>query len=239
MTDLAAAAAPREGDRGRPPPSRLWPARGSSSSSPCGRRTSAIATDTFLTHDNILLLLRQAAVFSIIGIGSTLVTMLGELDISFGATIGLAGCVCAAWVVGGANPFVGIAIAVAIGSSVGIVNGVLVNYVRIPSVVATLGMLGIVEGLAQMYTGGSSISGDPLRRLDFLARDEVLGIPIPVLIAFGLYAIAWAVTTRTRWGAHLYASGDNRGRPTGPASTCSGTASWCSSWPAPWPGSPD
>ena len=71
-------------------------------------------------------------------------------------------------------------------------------------------MLGVVEGLAMMYTGGSSIFGDELDRLSFLARDEVLGIPIPVLIAFVLYAIAWAVTTRTRFGAHLFASGDNR-----------------------------
>ena len=57
--------------------------------------------------------------------------------------------------------------------SIGLVNGLLVNYVRIPSVVATLGMLGVVEGLAQMYTGGSSIFGDELDRLDFLARDEL------------------------------------------------------------------
>ena len=170
----------------------------------------AIATDTFLTHDNLLLLLRQAAIFAIIGIGATMVTILGELDISFGATLALAGCVSAAWVIGGTNPYVGIAIAVGIGATVGLVNAVLINYVRIPSVVATLGMLGVVEGLAQMYTGGSSIFGDPLRRLDFLARDDLLGIPIPVLIAFAMYAVAWFVTTRTRFGAHLFATGDNR-----------------------------
>ena len=170
----------------------------------------AVATDTFLTHDNILLLLRQAAIFSIVGIGATMVTLLGELDISFGATIALAGCVSAAWIIGGTHPYVGIAIAVGIGLVIGLGNAVLVNYVRIPSVVATLGMLGVVEGLTQMYTGGSSIFGDPLRRLDFLSRDELVGVPIPVLIAFGLYAIAWFVTTRTRFGAHLYATGDNR-----------------------------
>ena len=170
----------------------------------------AIATDTFLTHDNVLLLLRQAAIFSIVGIGATMVTLLGELDISFGATIALAGCVSGAWIVGGTHPAAGIAIAVGIGLVIGLANGVLVNYVRIPSVVATLGMLGVVEGLAQMYTGGSSIFGDELRRLDFLARDELIGVPIPVLIAFGLYTIAWFVTTRTRFGAHLYATGDNR-----------------------------
>src|SRR5262245_11446285 len=98
----------------------------------------AVATDTFLTDDHILLLLRQAAIFSIVGIGSTMVTLLGELDISFGATISLAGCVSAAWIIGGTQPYAGIAIAVGIGLVIGLANGVLVNFVRIPSVVATL-----------------------------------------------------------------------------------------------------
>jgi ribose transport system permease protein len=168
------------------------------------------ATDTFLTQANVLILLRQAAIFAIVGIGTTLVAILGELDISFGATLALAGCVGAAWVVGGHHPVVGIAIAVAIGSVIGLVNGVLVNYVRIPSVVATLGVLGVAEGIAMMYTGGESIFGDDLERLSFLSRDEVLGIPIAVVIAFAMYLVAWFATTRTQFGAHLFASGDNR-----------------------------
>ena len=168
------------------------------------------ATDTFLTQGNVLILLRQAAIFAIVGIGITLVAILGELDISFGATLALAGCVGAAWVVGGHHPVVGIAIAVAIGSVIGLVNGVLVNYVRIPSVVATLGVMGVAEGIAMMYTGGTSIYGDNLDRLSFLSRDEVLGIPIAVVIAFAMYVVAWFATTRTQFGAHLFASGDNR-----------------------------
>jgi ribose/xylose/arabinose/galactoside ABC-type transport system permease subunit len=168
------------------------------------------ATDTFLTQGNVLILLRQAAIFAIVGIGTTLVAILGELDISFGATLALAGCVGAAWVVGGHHPVVGIAIAVAIGSVVGLVNGVLVNYVRIPSVVATLGVMGVAEGIAMMYTGGTSIYGDNLDRLSFLSRDEVIGIPIAVVIAFAMYVVAWFATTRTQFGAHLFATGDNR-----------------------------
>ena len=170
----------------------------------------SIATEHFLTHDNILLLIRQAAIYAIVGIGATMVTILGELDISFGATLALAGCVSAAWVIGGTNPYAGIAIAIGIGCVVGLVNGLLVNIVRIPSVVATLGVMGAVEGLAQMYTAGSSIFGDELDRLQFLSRDEFLGIPIPVLIAFALYGMAWWLTTRTRFGAHVFATGDNR-----------------------------
>jgi ribose/xylose/arabinose/galactoside ABC-type transport system permease subunit len=169
-----------------------------------------LSTDTFLTESNVMILLRQAAIFAIIGIGTTLVAILGELDISFGAVLSLAGCVSAAWIVGGSSPAVGLGIAVAIGAIVGLANGVLVNYVRIPSVVATLGMLGIVEGLAMMYTSGSSIFGPELERLSFLARGEILRIPTTVVIAFAMYAIAWLVTTRTPFGAHLYATGDNR-----------------------------
>lgn len=169
-----------------------------------------IATDTFFTQANILILLRQAAVFSIIGIGTTMVAILGELDISFGAILALSGCIGAAWIVGGHHPVVGIAIALGIGAAVGTVNGVLVNYARIPSVVATLGTLGAVEGLAMLYTGGSSIFGENLQRISFLAQDKVVGIPVSVVIAFGCYLVAWAVTTRTQFGAHLYATGDNR-----------------------------
>lgn len=169
----------------------------------------SVATDTFMTQNNILILLRQAAIFAIIGIGTTMVAILGELDISFGSILALAGSVSAAWVVGGTHPVGAIVIAVFIGAVIGAGNGLLVNYIRIPSVVATLGTLGVVEGLAQMYTGGSSIFGDNFTRLRFLAQDEWLGIPSAVVIAFGLYGLAWFATTRTLFGAHLYATGDN------------------------------
>lgn len=168
------------------------------------------ATDVFFTQDNLLLLLRQASVYAIIGIGITMVGILGELDISFGATLALAGCVGAAWVVGGASPIVGIVIATAIGAAVGLLNAFLVNLARIPSVVATLGVLGMVEGLAMMYTNGASIYGDNLGSLSFLSRDELFGIPYPVILAFGCYIVAWFVTTRCRFGSHLFATGDNR-----------------------------
>ena len=93
MTDLAATDAPRD--------SRPWTAVAVEVLAREGfivifavwAAYLAIATDTFLTHDNVLLLLRQAAIFSIVGIGATMVTILGELDISFGATLALAGCV--------------------------------------------------------------------------------------------------------------------------------------------------
>jgi ribose transport system permease protein len=169
----------------------------------------AIATPLFLTPNNIILLLRQAAIFGIPAIGATFVVILGELDISFGSTIGLAGAVGAGLVVAGADPLVGITSAIVVGLVVGLVNGFLVTFVRIPSVVATLGMLGIVLGVGLLYTEGRSIFGPALDPLLPLAQGWVGPIPVPVIILFICYAIAWFVLTKTQFGMHVYLSGDN------------------------------
>jgi ribose/xylose/arabinose/galactoside ABC-type transport system permease subunit len=169
----------------------------------------SIATDQFLTSQNLLLVVRQASIFAIVGIGTTMVVLLGELDISFGSIVSLAGCVGAAWIVGGHHPVVGFALAIAIGTAIGLVNGVLVTYARINSVVVTLGTLGIAAGLAAVYTSGSSIFGDRLQRIFSLAQGKILGVPTLAVIAAGLYLAFSILVNRTRFGAHLYATGDS------------------------------
>lgn len=169
----------------------------------------AVATDKFLTPNNVLLLLRQAAIFGIPAIGATFVLILGELDISFGSTIGFAGAIGATLIVGGADPLVGILAGTAVGLLIGLANGILVTVVRIPSVVATLGMLGIVLGIGLVYTGGKSIFGPELTPILFLAQGWVGPLPVPVIILFIAYAIAWLVLTQTRFGMHVYLVGDN------------------------------
>lgn len=169
----------------------------------------AIATPLFLTPNNIILLLRQAAIFGIPAIGATFVLILGELDISFGSTMGLAGSVGAGLIVAGVDPIAGILVATLIGLAVGIVNGTLVTVVGIPSVVATLGMLGVALGLALVYTDGHSIIGPELSPILPLAQGWVGPIPIPVIILFVAYAIAWVVLNLTRFGMHVFLVGDN------------------------------
>jgi len=169
----------------------------------------ALMTPLFLTPNNLILLLRQAAIFGIPAIGATFVMILGELDISFGSVIGLAGSVGAGVMIAGADPIVGIIVAVVIGLIVGLINAFLVTVVRIPSVVATLGMLGIVLGVGLLYTGGRSIFGSQLDPILPLAQGWIGPIPVPVVILFIAYAIAWFVLTQTRFGMHVYLTGDN------------------------------
>jgi ribose/xylose/arabinose/galactoside ABC-type transport system permease subunit len=170
----------------------------------------SLMTDTFLTEQNLLLLLRQASIYGIPAIGATFVILLGELDISFGSVIGAAGVAGATVLTNGGSGAAAVGAAVVVGLVVGAINGFLVTVVRIPSVVATLGMLSIVLGVAVVFTGGSAIHGDALDAIDWLARGYIGPIPVPVVILFIGYSIGWFVLNRTTFGAHVYLTGDNR-----------------------------
>ena len=170
----------------------------------------SIFTDTFLTERNIPLLLRQASIYAIPAIGATFVILLGELDISFGSVIGVAGVTAAELLIAGYDPLIAIGGAVLIGALVGVVNGTLVTFFRIPSVVATLGMLSVVLGIGLVYTQGHAITGPALDPIDWLAGGYLGIIPVPVVLMFVGYAIAWFVLNRTPFGAHVYLVGDNR-----------------------------
>jgi ribose/xylose/arabinose/galactoside ABC-type transport system permease subunit len=170
----------------------------------------SIATDTFLNERNLLLMLRQASIYGIPAIGATFVILLGELDISFASVIGAAGVAGAEVLLQGGGSTVAIAAAIGVGILVGLVNGFLVTMLRIPSVVATLGMLSIVLGVSIVYTGGTALHGPELDPVDWLAQGYLGPIPIPVAILFVGYGIGWLVLNRTRFGVHVYLTGDNR-----------------------------
>lgn len=169
----------------------------------------AVATSAFATVSNLLLVVSQASIYSIVAIGSTMVVLLGELDISFGSVISVAGCVSASAVVGGAGVLGGIGVGVGIGLLFGLVNGLLVTFGRIPSVVTTLATMGAGAGVAALYTGGSTIFGGRLDAIGYLTQGTVAEVPVVTLLALVLYAGAWVVLTKTTAGAHLYATGDN------------------------------
>lgn len=169
----------------------------------------ALTTKLFLTGDNLILVLRQASIFAFPAIGATFVLIVGELDISFGALLGVSGVAGSAVMAAGYSPVLGILAAIGVGLVVGIVNGVFVTAARIPSVVATLGMLTILQGVGQVATQGSSIFGSELDPLIHLAQGYMGPIPIPVALALTAYALAWLVLTRTPFGMHVYLAGDN------------------------------
>jgi ribose transport system permease protein len=170
----------------------------------------SIATDTFLTSDNIFTVLRQSAIVSIVAIGEMLVMLLGGMDVSLGAVLGFSGVVAAGLMVNYnvPPPLAGL-ICILVGGLIGMTNGFLVTYVRINAVIATLGMMTLLAGLALAYTQGKTIVGPQLDSIAFISRGYIGPIPIPVILMLVFYFAFYIILNRTIFGAHIYAIGNN------------------------------
>lgn len=170
----------------------------------------SFATDKFLTANNIFTILRQASIVSIVAIGEMLVMLLGAMDISLAAILGFSGVMAAGLMTANnVPPLLAILIGVVIGGAVGLINGWLVTKVRINAVIATLGMMNVLNGIAFIYAQGQTIYGNQMDSIRFLARDYVGPVPVPVILMFVFYAVFYLILNRTVYGAHLYAIGNN------------------------------
>jgi ribose transport system permease protein len=90
-----------------------------------------------------------------------------------------------------------------------LINGFLVTKVRINAVIATLGMMNVLSGLALAYTQGATIVGPQLNKVAFVSRGYVGPIPVPVILMFVFYIVFYFVLNKTVFGAQLYAIGNN------------------------------
>ena len=170
----------------------------------------SFATDAFLTSRNIFTVLRQASIVSIVAIGEMLVMLMGAMDISLAAVLGFSGVITAGLMTqNGVPPLIACAIGVALGGLVGLVNGVLVTKVKINAIIATLGMLNILNGIAFIYAQGQTIYGEEMESIAFLARGYIGPAPVPVILMFAFYAVFYFILNRTVFGAHIYAMGNN------------------------------
>lgn len=162
---------------------------------------------------NILL---QASVTGIAAIGQTFVMLTGGIDISLYGIGVLASVVGASmltsrWdlnIVGG-DPvpvIVGVAAIIAVAVAMGTVNGLIVSRLKVPSLIATLGTWQVGYGLAQLVGGGYTIT-DLSPQLSVLGQSKILGVPVPIIEMFVLFAIAWYVLHQTRFGRAVYAVG--------------------------------
>jgi ribose transport system permease protein len=167
----------------------------------------AIASPHFLTTDNMVIVLRQAALQFLMAAGLTLVVLTGGIDLSVGAVLGLAACLGAGLIVKG-YVLPGIVAALAAGLACGAVNGALVAYVGIPAFIATYGMLWVAHGLGYVFMKGEVIHGFP-PSFRALGAGFAGAIPVPVLIGGAVLLAVHVVLHLTRFGRALYAIGGN------------------------------
>jgi len=168
----------------------------------------ATLSDVFLTANNILNVLRQTALLFLMASGLTLVILTAGLDLSIGANVALSGCLAASVIKLTGSPLLGVATGIACGLVVGFANGVLVTALRIPSFIATYGMMWILTGVTYYYMAGETIHGFPpgFRQL---GSGYLFGVPMPVYVMVVFLAIGALFAQRTVWGQQIYAIGAN------------------------------
>ena len=165
--------------------------------------------DGFLSASNLLNIGRQAAPIAVMAVGMAFALAAAEIDLSVGSVTALSSLV-AAEAVGSYGFAAGAAAALAVGAAIGLVNGVITVKVRIPSFLVTLGMLGIISGIARNMNNLQSL---PIRNDTFLAVFGAGSVgPISSLLIWTVVVglIGHLVLHQLRWGRHVLSVG---GRP--------------------------
>ena len=167
-------------------------------------------SDHFLTFDNLMNVFRQSAVNALLALGQLLVIVTAGIDLSVGSILGFA-CVSAALMMKTGIPgWVSAVAAIAIGTALGSVNGLLLTRLRLPHpFIPTLGMMNVARGLALVISGGFPISGLP-EGFRWLGAGRIAYIPAPVLVVLVVCAVLHVFLTRTTVGRDIYAIGGNK-----------------------------
>jgi ribose/xylose/arabinose/galactoside ABC-type transport system permease subunit len=166
----------------------------------------------FLTPDNVFNILRQMSVIGVVGIGATLVILIGGIDLSVGSVVLLTGGITGTLVLNyGVNPWLAIAAGLAAATFVGLINGTLVELLQISPVIVTLGTLIVVRGIGQaiLWLNNSWVYvEDPL--FAYIAAERWFLLPVSAALMFMLYLIVSAVMAQTSFGRAVYAIGNNQ-----------------------------
>jgi ribose transport system permease protein len=169
----------------------------------------AIAAPGFLSPPNIANVLVQSTLLLLLSLPMTLVIMTEGLDLSMGAVVTLTSIVVALVSLSTGSMPLGLLAAVAVGIAFGLMNGYLVAWLNIPPFVATLGTLGMAQGLALIASDGQSIVGVP-RSVSEVYLAAPFGLPLPIIIGAFAYLVFHGLLYHTRFGTYIFALGGNR-----------------------------
>lgn len=160
----------------------------------------------FLTAGNLVAVLRNGVELAVVSAGMTIVVCMGGIDVGVGGIMAVAAIAVGRAYQAGAPDVVVVAVALAAGGTLGLLNGALCSRLRIPPIVATLGSMYIWLATVFLVLGGSWIAGLP-GTLTPLTRGSVAGVPSVVIVIACVYGFCFTLLRHTRFGQHVYAIG--------------------------------
>ncbi len=163
-------------------------------------------TAPLLSPNYLLQQLQTGSFLGIVAAGMMMVILLGHIDLSVPWTLTAAAMMAAS--VGGD---IALPTGIAVGLAVGFVNGLGVAYLRIPSMIFTLGVDSVLRGLMVAHTGGFAPQDQATPLMRFLAADRFLGIPVAIFVWIFISICVSLILTRTSFGRSIYATGNREG----------------------------
>ena len=171
----------------------------------------SLVSDVFLTERNFFNSTRNFAFFGIMALGMTAVIVTAGIDLSVGSLMGLTGIVTGLVMQAGFGIGLGFMACMATAALVGLTNGALIAYLRLPPFVVTLGMLAIARSLAMVISGNKMIYqfGPDQEIFEWIGGESVAGVPNPVWVLIILTVVFILAFRYSTWGRWVFAVGGN------------------------------
>lgn len=168
----------------------------------------SVASPIFLTSSNILNVLRQVAVNTVIAMGFSIILGSGHIDLACGSVLGLAGIVVSKALVAGLPTWVCILLALVTAVVCELISAFFISKFALVPFIVTLATSQIYRGLVYITTGMTVVTGLP-ESFKAIGQGYLFGIPIPVYIMFVLIVAVWFLVNRTLFGRYILAMGGN------------------------------
>ncbi|KUF09394.1 sugar ABC transporter permease [Pseudoponticoccus marisrubri] len=171
----------------------------------------SFVSDAFMTERNMFNITRNMAFFGIMALGMSAVICTAGIDLSVGSLLGLCAITLGLTLQAGWGVLPGFLVCMATAAVVGLINGVLIAYLRLAPFVVTLGMLAMARSIAMVLSDNKMIYefGPQQDLFEWIGGESVLGVPNVVWVLGILTAIFWWVWKFTSWGRWVIAIGGN------------------------------
>ena len=170
---------------------------------------SSLLSPKFLSSSNLINILKQVSIVTILSFAQGMIIISGEIDLSLGTLAGMAGTYSCILYVATGNLFLAILFGIFLGALVGMINGLFVAHFKLPAFIVTLAMQSITFGAICLYTGGNNIY--KIGAYKVLGQGTVFGfIPITIIFMVVMWGITHLVLKYTKFGRYIYAIGGNK-----------------------------
>lgn len=168
----------------------------------------AVLNGNFLRPNNLLNIFRQASINMVLATGMTLIILTGRIDLSVGSILAATAVIGLQISQIPGLQWATILIPLAAGLFMGLVNGVLIAYAKLPFFIVTLGSMTVWRGAAYLFADGTTIINNDLN-FAWIGNAYLGPLPWLVVIALSVVAITWFMLKKTVLGVHIYAVGGN------------------------------